>query len=162
DASPPFLDGSPIWSEDSVIVHIDDATPRKDLEAWLAELLRTRWNQLYWPSRAAKALGHRLVFDKEGFVDSAKTLLLTKEQKEQIKEKVSTVQLKDETRIAQMRLSYIGVAKDTRTLRTDLKRIIMEFIASCEPMASASKTCDLCGRESDVLHPITQSINPLL
>jgi hypothetical protein len=162
DGNPPFLDGAPVWTEHSVIVCFHDAAPREDLEAWFADMLQSRWNQLYWPSRAAKALGQRLVFDKEGFVDTSKSLLLTKEQKEQVKEKVGTaIQLKDETRVAQTRLTYIGVPKDERTLRAELKSIVAEFIASCITTQDASKTCDLCGRASDALHPMTQSVNPL-
>lgn len=163
DSNPPFLDGTPVWTKYSVNVRFHDTAPREDLEAWFAELLRTRWNQLYWPSRAAKALGQRLVFDKEGFVDTGKTFPLTKEQKEQVQEKVGTaIQLKDEARVAQARLTYIGVPKDERTLRVELESIVAEFIASCAAMQEASKTCDLCGRASDMLHPMTQSNNPLL
>ncbi len=163
DGNPPFLDGAPVWTEHSIIVRLHDAAPQEGLDAWFAEVLRSRWNQLYWPSRAAKALGQRLVFDKEGFVDTSKSLPLTKEQKEQVKEKVGTaIQLKDEARVAQTRLNYIGVPKDERTLRAELKSVVAEFIASCATRQEASKTCDLCGHASDVLHPMTQSNNPLL
>jgi hypothetical protein len=162
DSNPPFLDGAPVWTEHSVTVDFHDAAPRKDVEAWFADLLRARWNKLYWPSRVAKALGQRLVFDQEGFVDTTKTLPLTKQQKEQVKQQVGKIQLKDEMGVAQTRLTYIGhPTQDAPKIRKDLKDIVAEFVALCSATRGALKTCDVCGRESDILHHITQSVNPL-
>lgn len=162
DTSPAFLDGTPLWTEQSVIICFHDAALRQDVEAWLVDLLRVRWNKLYWPSRVAKAMGHSIVFDKEGFVDASKTFPLTKEQKDHVKEKIGLTQPKDEEKIAQLRLTYVGVPKDTRTLRAELKHLVTEFVTCQIATQGVSRTCDLCGRASDVLHKMTQSANPLL
>jgi hypothetical protein len=155
-----FLSRPVVWTEHEVIISVySDVDSMKEMEIWFYDMLRGRWNEIFWLSKPAKVLNQKHVF-KEGFIDESAQFPLTKEQKELIKDKLNGSS-KDSEKIAQMRLNYIGTPQNAVDTKNNLKTTIGKFVESWITQ-KGKKYCDLCGRLNDDLETATQSINPLL
>jgi len=166
DGSPTFLEKPPVWTEHEVIISIySDTESMAEMTERLYDIMRTRWNQLYWPSKPAKVL-NRSVIRKDGFVDSSENLSLLSGEKKLVRDTlktkgIPTSSIKDTVSLTQDRLHYVGTRSDRDKIKKQMKSVVRDFTENW--MTSDGKNlCDLCGRASDELKTATQSINPLL
>ena len=104
DGKPTFLvKNSMVWTEYEVTLSVyGDPESIEDMEAWLYDVMRRRWNELYWPNTKLKPLRLLPTF-KDGFVDTSAQTRLTPEMKALIKEKLPKASTKDVERLAQNR-----------------------------------------------------------
>ncbi len=166
DGSPTFLAKPPMWMEHEVIVSVyNDAKAMEHMRDWFYDMMRVRWNQLYWPSKPAKVLKRSLI-QKDGFVDSSENLSLLPGEKtlvkDTLKEKgVPTSSIKDAMPLTQDRLNYVGTRSDRDKVQKQMRTVVKDFIENWMT-SDGTKRCDLCGRSSDKLEPATQSMNPLM
>ena len=106
-STPSFLVGKPFLTENEATITIN--APIEEVETWFNNMLRSRWNQIYWLSRVGKILPDRsLTYDPDGFVVTDKKTQITEGEKAQIKELSPRTQVKDEILTAQPRLNFVG------------------------------------------------------
>ena len=166
DGSPTFLEKPPVWMEHEVSLSVyNDADSMEEMEKWLYDMMRVRWNQLFWPSKTAKVLG-RSPTQKDGFVDSSESLSLLPGEKtlvkDTLKEKgVQTSSIKDTMPLTQDRLNYVGTRANRDKIQKQMETVVKDFIEDWMT-SDGTKRCDLCGRSSDKLKTATQCINPLM
>jgi hypothetical protein len=166
DNLPAFLEKPPFWTEYEVSLSVYyDSESMKEMEEWLYDIMRTRWNQLYWLSKPAKIFDRSLIL-KNGFVDSSEKLSLLSEEKKRVKDilkekGVPASSIKDTMPLTQDRLNYAGTRSDRNNIQKQMKNIVIDFINNWIT-SDGTKRCDLCGRYSDKLNKATQSINPLM
>ena len=164
DGLPTFLAKPPVWMEHEVIISVySDA--EEHMRDWFHDMMKVRWNQLYWPSKPAKVLNRSLI-QKNGFVDSSENLSLLPEEKtlvkDTLKEKgVPVSSVKDTMPLTQDRLNYVGTRSDRDKIQKQMETVVRDFIKNWMT-SDGMKRCDLCGRSSDKLNTATQSINPLM
>lgn len=163
-SDPPFLVGKPSLTENEAIIAIDFSDTEM-VDTWFNEILRSRWNQVYWLSRAGKILNRSLTYDAEGFVVTDEKMQITEGDKARIKELSPQTQVKDEMPIAQARLNFIGfIGKNGKTgdaqkIRKERATIIDKFVTNwISP--EGKKICDISGRPSDKLEKVLQMVNP--
>lgn len=166
DGSPTFLEKPPVWTEHEVIISIhNDRESMEGMAELLYDIMRTRWNQLYWPSKPAKVLNRSLT-RKDGFVDSSENLSLLSGEKKLVKDTlkakgVPTSSIKDTVSLTQDRLNYVGTRSDRDKIKKQMKSIVRDFTENWMT-SDGTKLCDLCGCVSSKLVMATQSINPFL
>lgn len=163
-SNPLFLVEKPFLTENEVIITID-VSDVETVETWFNEMLRSRWNQIYWLSRVGKILNRSLTYDEEGFVVTDEKTRFTEGDKARIKELSPQMQVKDEMPIAQARLNFIGfIGKEGKTgdaqkIRKQKEAIIYNFVTNwISP--EGKKVCDISGRPSDKLEKVLQMVNP--
>lgn len=155
---PPFLVEKPAFTENEATIAIDVSNV-ESVEAWFNEMLKERWNQIYWLSRVGKMLDRSLTYNAEGFVVTDEKTQITKGDKARIKELSPQTQVKDEETIAQMRLNFIGTNSDAQRLRKQMKSRVHNFIANWR-MPEGKKVCEISGRRSNKLEQVHQVVNP--
>lgn len=166
DSSPTFLEEPPVWMEHEITISVyNDAESMAEMAEWFYDMMRTRWNQLFWPSKPAKVLGRSLVY-KGGFVDSSEQLPLLPGDKELVKETLKTKgiltsSIKDTAQLTRDRLNYVGTPSDRNKVREQIGDVVRDFVKNWM-VPDGTKLCDLCGCASDRLKPATQSMNPLM
>ncbi|RKU14238.1 hypothetical protein C6502_01210 [Candidatus Poribacteria bacterium] len=158
-SAPPFLVGKPFLTENEATITIN-ASDIETVETWFNNMLRSRWNQIYWLSRVGKILPDRsLTYDAEGFVVTDEKTQITEGEKARIKELSPQTQVKDEMPIAQARLSFIGMPADARKIRRDRERLVQNFVQNWI-LPRGKKRCEISGRASDKLEKVLQMVNP--
>ena len=81
-----FLVEQPFLTENEATITID-VSDIETVQTWFNNMLRSRWNQIYWLSRVGKILPDRfLTYDPEGFVVTDEKTQITEGEKAQIKE----------------------------------------------------------------------------
>jgi hypothetical protein len=155
-----FLAEPVVWTEHEVIISVyNDSDSLKEMEAWFYDMLRGRWNEIFWLSKSAKVFNRDHVF-KDGFINELEKFPLTRTQWGENKDKLKG-SFKDSVAISQTRLNYLGTRLDRNKIQKQLESIMKSFIK--EALGSkGTKNCDLCGHLNDDLENATQSINPLL
>ena len=157
-STPSFLVGKPFLTENEVTITIN--APTEEVETWFNNMLRSRWNQIYWLSRVGKILPDRsLTYDSEGFVVTDDKTQITEGEKAQIKELSPQTQVKDEMPIAQTRLSFIGMPADARKIKRDRETLVQNFVQNWI-LPQGKKRCEISGRASDKLEKVLQMVNP--
>lgn len=152
-----FLE-SIVWTEHEVIISVhNDKDSLKEMEAWFYNMLRGRWNEIFWLSKPAKVFDRDHVF-KDGFIDETAQFPLAKEQKEFLKDKLKS-SFKDSAKNSQIRLSYIGMPKDAVKIREQLTDIADDFRENLITKKGA-KRCNVCGLTCENLKDANQSVNP--
>ena len=154
---PPFLVEKPDFTENEATIAIDVSNV-ESVEAWFNEMLKARWNQIYWLSRVGKMLDRSLTYDAEGFVVTDEKMQITKGDKARIKKSFNH-QAKNEEPISQMRLNFIGTNSDARRLRKQMESRGHNFIANWR-MPEGKKVCEISGRRSNKLEQVHQVVNP--
>ena len=153
-----FLTEGPVLTESEATIKID-VSDRETVEFWFIEMLRSRWNQIYWLSRVGKILNGSLTYDAEGFVVTDAKISIADEQKSRIKEVSPQTQIKSEMPVAQTRLSFIGMPADARKIRQQRETIVRNFVQNwVSPIGK--KICEVSGRRSDKLEKVLQMTNP--
>lgn len=126
---PPFLMGQPFVTETEATVAIDISNVEV-VEMWFNdEMLKARWNQIYWLSKVGKMLDRSLTYDAAGFVVTDEKMLVTEGDKARIKE-LFKHRGKNEEPITQMRLNFIGTNSDAQRLRKQMESRVYNFIAN--------------------------------
>lgn len=163
-SDPPFLVEKPFMTENEAIIAID-VSDVETVEMWFNQMLRSRWNQIYWLSRVGKILNRSLTYDEEGFVVTDEKTRVTEGDKARIRELSPQMQVKDEMPIAQARLNFIGFigregkTGDAQKIRKQKEAIIYNFVTNwISP--EGKKVCDISGRPSDKLEKVLQMVNP--
>ena len=163
-SDPPFLVEKPFLTENEAIIAID-VSDVETVEMWFNQMLRSRWNQIYWLSRVGKILNRSLTYDEEGFVVTDEKTRVTEGDKARIRELSPQMQVKDEMPIAQARLNFIGFigregkTGDAQKIRKQKEAIIYNFVTNwISP--EGKKVCDISGRPSDKLEKVLQMVNP--
>ncbi len=163
-SDPPFLVDKPFLTENEAIIAID-VSDVETVEMWFNQMLRSRWNQIYWLSRVGKILNRSLTYDAEGFVITDEKTQIAKSDKARIKELSPQTQVKDEMPIAQARLNFIGfIGKEGKTgdaqkIRKQREAIIYNFVTNwISP--EGKKVCEISGRPSNKLEKVLQMVNP--
>lgn len=161
-----FLLEAPVWSEHFVQFRVDPSY-EEEIHAWLLDAFRGGWNNLYWPSRAAKFFGRSLVYE-DGFVDPSQSFELLPDQQAQFKEKFPQGSVKPTQALTQNRLNYVGMPADARKIQADLTEVIQDLVshwlgtAGAGKKPSQAKHCDTCGQPNFASRQVTQGLNPLL
>ena len=128
-SDPPFLMGQPFVTENEATVALDISNVEV-VEMWFNdEMLKARWNQIYWLSRVGKMLDRSLTYDAAGFVVTDEKMLVTEGDKARIKE-LFKHRAKNEEPISQMRLNFIGTNSDAQRLRKQMESRVHNFIAN--------------------------------
>ncbi|MGB9596906.1 MAG: hypothetical protein ACPL7B_11550, partial [Candidatus Poribacteria bacterium] len=154
-----FLAKPVVWTEHEVIISVySDKDSLKEMETWFYDMLRGRWNEIFWLSKPAKVLNRDHVFEG-GFIDESAQFPLTREQKELLKDKLGG-SFEDPAKNSQIRLNYIGMPKDAIKIREQSRDIVNEFMESLIAK-KGTKQCNICGLTSDNLKDANQSVNPL-
>ena len=155
---PPFLMGQPFVTETEATVAIDISNVEV-VETWFNdEMLKARWNQIYWLSKVGKMLDQSLTYDAAGFVVTNKKMLVTEGDKARIKE-LFKHKAKNEEPISQMRLNFIGTPQNAQKLKQEKESIVRNFIANWR-MPEGKKVCEISGRRSNKLEQVHQVVNP--
>lgn len=154
---PPFLMGQPFVTETEATVALDISNVEV-VETWFNEMLKARWNQIYWLSRVGKMLDRSLTYDAAGFVVTDKKMLVTEGDKARIKE-LFKHKAKNEEPISQMRLNFIGTPQNAQKLKQEKESIVRNFIANWR-MPEGKKVCEISGRRSNKLEQVHQVVNP--
>lgn len=165
-SAPSFLVEKPFLTENEATITIN--APIEEVETWFNNMLRSRWNQIYWLSRVGKILpGWALTYDAEGFVATDEKRQITEGEKAQIKESFPDMQVKDEILTAQPRLNFVGfIGKegktgDARKIQQQRETIIHNFVTNwISP--EGKKVCETSGRMSNKLDEVHQVVNPFL
>ena len=157
-SDPPFLVEQPFLTEHEATITIE-TLDIETVETWFNGVLKSRWNQIYWLSRVGKILDRSLTYDAEGFVVTDEKTLITDSDKARIKEFSPQTQVKDEMRIAQARLNFIGMPADARKIKRERETLVRKFVLNwISP--KGKKRCEISGRPSDKLEKVLQMVNP--
>ncbi|MYB56914.1 MAG: hypothetical protein F4X51_11025 [Gemmatimonadetes bacterium] len=157
-SDPPFLVEKPFLTENEAIIAID-VSDVETVKVWFNQMLRSRWNQIYWLSRVGKILNRSLTYDVEGSVITDEKTQIAKSDKARIKELSPQTQVKDEMPIVQARLNFIGMPADARKIKQQRETIVQNFVQNwISPQGE--KVCDISGRPSDKLEKVLQMVNP--
>ena len=158
-STPSFLVGKPFLTENEATITID-VSDIETVKTWFNNMLRSRWNQIYWLSRVGKILLDRsLTYDAEGFVVTDEKTQITEGEKARIKESSPQTQVKDEMPIAQARLSFIGMPADAGKIKRDREKLVQNFVQNWI-LPQGKKKCEISGRPSDKLEKVLQMVNP--
>ena len=163
-SNPPFLVEKPFLTKNEAIIAID-ISDVETVEMWFNQMLRSRWNQIYWLSRVGKILNRSLTYDAEGFVITDEKTQIAKSDKARIKELSPQTQVKDEMPIAQARLNFIGFigregkTGDAQKIRKQREAIIYNFVTNWTS-PEGKKVCEISGRPSNKLEKVLQMVNP--
>ena len=151
-----------LMTPQSVTIKTDSANLEK-FEEWMNQMLRARWNQLYWLSRGAKILECRrsdLIYDDNNFVDRNKSQMpTTEEDRDQIKEKWKTSTVGDVLPLTQLRSNFIGINGNADKFRTEQQANIREFIENWQNPVG-KKVCEMSGRITAKPKKMLQVVNP--
>ena len=153
-----FLVGAPHLTESDATLTID-VSDRETVEFWFIDLLRIRWNQIYWLSRVGKILNWSLTYDAEGFVVTDAKTPIADAQKSRIKELSPQTQVKGEMPVVQMRLNFIGKPGDARKIKQQRETIVGNLVRNWV-LPEGKKTCEISGRPSAKLEKALQRVNP--
>lgn len=154
----PFLTEDPILTESDATLKID-VSDRETVEFWFLDMLRSRWNQIYWLSRVGKMLDWSLTYDAESFVVTDAKIPIADAQKSRIKELSPQTQVKGEMPVAQTRLNFIGMPADARKIKQQRETVIRNFVQNWVS-PTGQKICEVSGRRSDKLEKVLQMVNP--
>lgn len=153
-----FLIEGPVLTESEAKITID-VSDRETVEFWFIEMLRSRWNQIYWLSRVAKMLDWSLTYDAEGFVVTGAKTPIADDQKSRIKELSPQTQVKSEMPVTQMRLNFIGKPAAARKIKQQCETVVRNFVQNWVS-PRGKKICEVSGRRSDKLEKVLQMTNP--
>ncbi|MDE0636826.1 MAG: hypothetical protein OXI43_13395 [Candidatus Poribacteria bacterium] len=139
-----------------------DAVNLDKFEEWMDQMLRARWNQLYWLSRGAKILGRgrSSLRYNEGYVDRDNSQMpITDGDREQIKEKWKNSNIRDTMALTQLRSNFIGINGNADKFRTEQQANIREFIENWQNPVG-KKVCEMSGRTTAKPKKLLQVVNP--
>jgi len=106
--------------------------------------LQDRMNELVLPAPEMKALGmeYRVLWEN-GFYNPSHSITLNKQQKVELKDKLSNIAAKPEVTLQR---NYVGLKKDWRKLSEELEQAITAFFIQHRGEEKVKGNCQLCGR----------------
>ena len=157
-SDPPFLVEEPFLTESEATITID-VSDVKTVETSFNRMLKSRWNKIYWLSRVGKILDRSLTYDAEGFVVTDGKMQIIEGERARVKELSPQTQVKDEMRIVQARLNFIGMPADARKIKQRWETLVQNFVQNWMS-PEGKKKCQISGRPSDKLEKVLQMVNP--